>query len=69
MKDEVAKPWVVVVDAGRLYDPLAHMLEDEGVPVFRTADRALRLFGLWAAAASRALHARRRHSPVSSTIS
>lgn len=45
----VARPWVAVVDAGRLYDPMAHALEDGGVPVFRTADRAMRLFGAWCA--------------------
>jgi hypothetical protein len=50
MKGETAKPWVVVVDAGRLYDPFAQMLEDSGLPTFRTADRAMRLFGVWAAA-------------------
>jgi acyl-CoA synthetase (NDP forming) len=43
------KPWVAVVDAGPLYDPFAHLLEARGVPVFRTADRALRLLGTWAA--------------------
>jgi acyl-CoA synthetase (NDP forming) len=41
------KPWVAVVDAGPLYDALARRLEDGGVPTFRTADRALRLFGRW----------------------
>jgi len=45
LKDEIAKPWVVVVDAGRLYDPLARRIEQGGLPVFHTADRALRLFG------------------------
>ena len=39
-----AKPFVAVVDAGALYDPAAARLERGGVPVFRTADRALRLF-------------------------
>ena len=43
LADEVAKPWVVVVDAGPLYDPMAQVLEAGGLPVFRTADRALRL--------------------------
>ena len=47
LSEESTKPWVVVVDAGRLYDPMAHMLEDAGVPVFRTADRAMRLLGTW----------------------
>jgi acyl-CoA synthetase (NDP forming) len=50
---DTSKPWVVVVDAGRIYDPMARLLEDGGVPTFRTADRALRLFNLWAAAAPR----------------
>jgi acyl-CoA synthetase (NDP forming) len=34
------KPFVVVVDSGRLYDPMCHFLEDAGLPVFRCADRA-----------------------------
>jgi len=41
---EGTKPWIAVVDAGPLYDPFARRLEAGGVPVFRTADRALRLF-------------------------
>ncbi|MCC6653168.1 MAG: CoA-binding protein, partial [Candidatus Eisenbacteria bacterium] len=47
---ESMKPWVAVVDAGALYDPMAAALEEGGIPTFRTADRALRLFGLWAKA-------------------
>jgi acyl-CoA synthetase (NDP forming) len=50
LRRESAKPWVVVVDAGPLYDPMADALEAGGVPVFRTADRALRAFGRWATA-------------------
>lgn len=42
------KPWVVVVDGGPHYDPMRSELERAGVPVFRTADRALRLLGAWA---------------------
>ena len=41
------KPWVAVVDAGSLYDPLAHRLEDGGVPTFRTVDVAMRTLGRW----------------------
>jgi acyl-CoA synthetase (NDP forming) len=37
---ETAKAWLVVVDGGALYDPMARLLEREGVPVFRRADRA-----------------------------
>jgi len=44
---ETSKPWVASVDAGYLYDPLAHELEARGVPVFRTSDRALRMLNLW----------------------
>jgi len=47
LREEIAKPWVAVVDAGRIYDPMAQALEDGGVAAFRTADRALRLLGLW----------------------
>jgi acyl-CoA synthetase (NDP forming) len=47
------KPWVAVVDAGALYDPMVALMEAGGVPVFRAADRALRLFNRWAAAVAR----------------
>jgi acyl-CoA synthetase (NDP forming) len=50
---ETAKPWVAVVDSGSLYDPMAALLEQGGVPTFRAADRALRLFNRWAAAVAR----------------
>ena len=39
------KAWVTVVDAGPRYDPLAGALEAGGLPVFRTADAALRALG------------------------
>jgi len=35
-------PFVAVVDAGSPYDPLAAALEREGIPAFRTIDRAMR---------------------------
>jgi acyl-CoA synthetase (NDP forming) len=44
------KPWVAVVDSGRLYGPMARRLEECGVPTFRSVDRAMRLLGLWKAA-------------------
>jgi acyl-CoA synthetase (NDP forming) len=54
---EIAKPWVAVVDAGALYDAMARRLVEAGVPTFRSADRALRLFNLYFAA-------RQRQSPA-----
>ncbi len=39
------RAWVAIVDAGPLYDPFAGALEAAGIPVFRTADRALRALG------------------------
>jgi len=36
------KPFVVNIDAGRLYDPLGEHLEKNGLPVFRRCDRAVR---------------------------
>ncbi|MGE5179652.1 MAG: acetate--CoA ligase family protein [Bacteroidota bacterium] len=47
---ERTKAWVAVVDAGGVYDPLARALEAGGVPVFRSADRAMRVFGRYCAA-------------------
>jgi len=41
------KPWIAVVDAGPLYDPMAHRLAAGGVATFRTVDRALRLLAEW----------------------
>ena len=41
------KPWVAVVDGGPLYDAMARVLEDGGVPTFRTADRALAMLARW----------------------
>ena len=53
LKQELPKAWVAVVDAGRPYDPLAALLESNGVPTFRTADTALRLFNAFVTARSR----------------
>jgi indolepyruvate ferredoxin oxidoreductase beta subunit len=39
------KPLITVIDSGSLYDPLAHALRDRGVPVFRSADQAIRSLG------------------------
>lgn len=44
---ETAKPLVAVVDAGTAYAPMVALLEGEGVPVFRSADRALRALSVW----------------------
>lgn len=37
-----AKPAVVVVDSGELYDPMCRIIEKAGIPVFRKIDRAAR---------------------------
>ncbi|MGD2216443.1 MAG: acetate--CoA ligase family protein [Gemmatimonadales bacterium] len=50
LKAQLKKPWVAVVDGGPLFDPLARILEQGGIPTFRTADRALRLFGRFCSA-------------------
>ena len=39
------KPIVVSIDSGTLYDPMAQAIEERGVPVFRSADDALRAMG------------------------
>ena len=38
------KPVVTVVDGGALYDPLARELQAKGIPCFRSADHAVRVF-------------------------
>jgi hypothetical protein len=47
---EGGPPWVAVVDSGRLFDPMAAALAAYGVPVFRTADRAMRALDAWTSA-------------------
>ena len=44
---ETTKPIIAVVDAGALYQPLAHRLRDRGIPVFHKADEALRTLGIY----------------------
>ena len=41
------KPMVVSVDSGVLYDPMARAIEEKGIPVFRSADVAIRTLGLY----------------------
>jgi len=41
-------PWVAVVDGGRRYDPMAGEIEEAGVPVIRSMDRAIRLVAKFA---------------------
>jgi len=57
VRDAIAKPWVAVVDAGALYDPMARLLEEAEIPTFRAADRALRLFNIFCAARLRGAEA------------
>ncbi len=39
------KPLLMVVDSGSLYDHLANALQENGLPVFRSADQAVRVLG------------------------
>ena len=48
-----AKPFVAIVDGGAVYDAMAALLRERGVPTFRTADRALRMLGTYLAARCR----------------
>jgi hypothetical protein len=41
------KPVVAVIDSGVLFDPLAEALRAGGLPVFRSADRAVRALCKW----------------------
>ena len=49
LRRDDGKPWIAVVDAGVLYDGMAHALLAAGIPTFRSADRALRLFNVFCA--------------------
>ncbi len=47
---ESDKPLVTVLDGGSIYDPLARLMQDAGVPVFRGGDRAARALERYLAA-------------------
>jgi len=51
--DGSAKPAVVVVDSGSIYDPMCRMLLAAGIPVFRKIDRAARALSAFCAVAVR----------------
>ncbi|HSL21628.1 MAG TPA: acetate--CoA ligase family protein [Vicinamibacterales bacterium] len=53
VRQEISKPWVAVVDAGDLYDPMAAALERARIPTFRTADRAVRMLSFFTRKARR----------------
>ncbi|MCP4338600.1 MAG: CoA-binding protein [Desulfobulbaceae bacterium] len=40
-----SKPLIIVVDSGRLYDPMADGFQQHGLPVFRSADIAVSVLG------------------------
>jgi acyl-CoA synthetase (NDP forming) len=40
-----AKPLIIVVDSGKLYDPMADSFQSHGLPVFRSADIAVSVLG------------------------
>lgn len=46
LQERIEKPWVAVVDAGSLYDPMTALLQSAGIPTFKTADRALRVLNM-----------------------
>jgi acyl-CoA synthetase (NDP forming) len=50
LRNQTKKAWIVAVDGGSLYDPMARLLEENGIPTFRTADRALCLFSRYCCA-------------------
>jgi len=47
MAAQLEKPIIGVVDAGRLYDPLVDELMQNGLPVFRSSDRAVRALAMY----------------------
>jgi acyl-CoA synthetase (NDP forming) len=47
---EIRKPLAVVIDSGSLYDPMAEMFMEAGIPVFRSADEAVKVLGKWVGA-------------------
>jgi acyl-CoA synthetase (NDP forming) len=52
-----SKPMVVAIDSGPLYDPLSRAIREGGVPVFRSADEAVRALGRYLCHRTRAMSA------------
>jgi acyl-CoA synthetase (NDP forming) len=52
------KPLIVVVDSGPLYDPLADAFQNQGLPVFRSADQAVWILGKYIQGRLAACHIR-----------
>jgi len=50
VRNEIDEPIAIVLDAGDIYDPMAKMFIESGIPVFRSADDAAKALGTWAAA-------------------
>jgi acyl-CoA synthetase (NDP forming) len=44
---EKGKPVLIVIDSGEIFDPMEAALEEAGLPVFRSADRAMRALCRW----------------------
>lgn len=40
-----SKPLIIVVDSGKLYDPMAEGFQNHGIPIFRSADIAVNVLG------------------------
>ncbi|PID80739.1 hypothetical protein CSA17_01755 [bacterium DOLJORAL78_65_58] len=47
-----SKPAVIAVDSGRIFEPMRHMIEKAGIPVFRKIDRAARALATYCNAVS-----------------
>ncbi len=45
--NKTTKPFVVIINGGRDYDAMVTYLEQAGIPVFRSADEATRILGLY----------------------
>ncbi|MDD5542026.1 MAG: hypothetical protein PHX83_02535, partial [Acidobacteriia bacterium] len=61
-----SKPCVAVVDSGALYDPMVRTLEEQGLPVFRSADRALMLLNVYCRENARAYDRMKIPAPMAS---
>lgn len=62
------KPLVVVIDSGPAYEKLVHAIRSGGVPVFRSADEALRSLGLYLCHHTDRAETRQRQERASSAV-
>jgi acyl-CoA synthetase (NDP forming) len=69
LKERIAKPWIVAVDAGPAYEPMRELLRTAGVPTVEGIDRAARCLSAYCASPPPPSRTRAVRSLISALLS